>query len=80
MWVLLTRKLRIAAALGSRALRADAVESITCGWLSFVVVIGLLAQLALLGAWWVDSVTSLVIVWLLVKEGREAWEAEEDDD
>jgi divalent metal cation (Fe/Co/Zn/Cd) transporter len=79
MWVLSRRKLRIAAALGSRALRADAVESITCGWLSFAVVIGLMAQ-RVLGAWWIDSATSLVIVWLLVKEGREAWEAEEDDD
>jgi divalent metal cation (Fe/Co/Zn/Cd) transporter len=69
MWVLSRRKLGVAEALGSRALRADAVESITCG---------LLAQLVL-GAWWIDSVTSLVIVWLLVKEGREAWNAEEDD-
>ena len=79
MWLLSRHKLRIAAALGSRALRADAVESITCGWLSFVVLIGLLAQLAL-GAWWVDAVTSLAIVWLLVKEGREAWKEEEADD
>jgi divalent metal cation (Fe/Co/Zn/Cd) transporter len=46
--------------------------------LSLVVLIGLLAQLAL-GAWWVDAVTSLVIVWLLVKEGREAWTAKEDE-
>ena len=36
-----------------------------------MVVIGLLVQLAF-GAWWIDFVTSLVIVWLLVKEGREA--------
>jgi len=79
MWVLSRRKLRLADALGSRALRADAAESIACGWLSFAVVIGLLAQL-LLGAWWIDSVTSLVIVWLLVKEGREAWKAEKDND
>ncbi|MFO1419379.1 MAG: cation transporter [Candidatus Competibacteraceae bacterium] len=78
MWVLSRRKLRIADALGSRALRADAMESMTCGWLSFAVVIGLMAQLVL-GAWWVDPVTSLAIVWLLVKEGREAWEGEEDD-
>jgi len=47
MWVLSRRKLRLAAALDSRALRTDAVESITCGWLSFAVVIGLMAQLAL---------------------------------
>jgi divalent metal cation (Fe/Co/Zn/Cd) transporter len=79
MWDLSRRKLRIADALGSRALRADAVESITCGWLSFAVVIGLMAQLVL-SAWWIDSVTSLVIVWLLVKEGRKAWTAEEDED
>jgi divalent metal cation (Fe/Co/Zn/Cd) transporter len=70
MWLLSRRKLRLADALASRALRADAMESITCG---------LLAQRAL-GAWWVDAVTSLVIVGLLLKEGREAWKAEEDDD
>jgi hypothetical protein len=42
-------------------------------------VIGLLAQLAL-GAWWIDSVTSLAILWFLVKEGREAWKREDDED
>jgi divalent metal cation (Fe/Co/Zn/Cd) transporter len=78
MWLLSRRKLQIAEALGSRALRTDAIESITCGWLSLVVLIGLLAQLAL-GAWWVDTATSLVIVWLLVKEGREAWQGEETE-
>lgn len=78
MWVLSRRKLRIAAALGSRALRADALESIACGWLSCAVVIGLVAQL-LLGAWWIDSVTCIVLVWLLVKEGREAWQREEEE-
>lgn len=76
MSVLGKRKLAIAEQLGSRALRADAVESITCGWLSFVVVIGLFAQLAT-GWWWVDAVTSLGIVCFLVKEAREAWEGEE---
>lgn len=79
MWVLSRRKLRLADALRSSALRTDAVESIACGWLSFVVLIGLLAQLAL-GGWWVDAVTSLVIVWILVKEGREAWQGEQADD
>jgi hypothetical protein len=39
MWVLPRRKLPVAEALGSRALRADAVESITCGWLSFAALI-----------------------------------------
>jgi divalent metal cation (Fe/Co/Zn/Cd) transporter len=76
MYLLAKRKLATAAKLGSRALRADAVEAITCGWLSFVVVLGLLAQLAL-NAWWVDSVTSLAILWFVIKEAREAWTGEE---
>jgi divalent metal cation (Fe/Co/Zn/Cd) transporter len=76
MYVMSRRKLAVAEQLGSRALRADAIESITCGWLSFVVVLGLAAQLAL-GAWWVDSLASLAIVYFLIKEGREAWEGDE---
>ncbi|MDR3514780.1 MAG: cation transporter [Azospirillaceae bacterium] len=66
------RKLAVAAVLGSAALRADAMESLTCGWLSLAVLVGLGAQ-ALVGAWWIDNVTALAIVGLLVKEGREAW-------
>ena len=76
MYFLSRRKLRLAEALGSRALRADAVESITCGWLSFVVVAALLAQLVI-GTWWVDAAASLGIVWFLLREGREAWEGGE---
>jgi hypothetical protein len=34
------------------------------------------AAQALTGFWWIDSVGSLAIVWLLVKEGREAWAGE----
>jgi divalent metal cation (Fe/Co/Zn/Cd) transporter len=75
MYTLARRKLRVADQLGSRALRADAVESVACGWLSVVVVLGLGAQLAL-GAWWIDAVASLAIVYFLVKEGREAWKGE----
>ena len=76
MYFLSRRKLALAAALGSRALRVDAVESITCGWLSLVVVAALIAQFAI-GAWWLDAVASLGIVWFLVREGREAWSGEE---
>lgn len=75
MRYLAVRKLDIASRLGSRALRADAMEAITCGWLSFVAVVSLGAQ-ALFGFWWIDSAGSLAIVWLLVKEGREAWAGE----
>ena len=76
MWWLARAKMRVAVQIGSRALRADAVESITCGYMSGVVVVGLIVQLLMPGSWWVDSIASLAIVALLVKEGREAWEAE----
>ena len=44
----------------------------------YSIVLGLIAQLAV-GAWWIDAVTALAIVWFLVEEGREAWQIEEDD-
>lgn len=75
MRYLATRKIDLANRLGSRALRADAVESITCGWLSLVAVASLGAQ-AIFGAWWIDSAGSLAILWFLIKEGREAWQGE----
>jgi divalent metal cation (Fe/Co/Zn/Cd) transporter len=76
MLVLARRKIALETQLGSRAMRADAVESITCGWLSLVVVAGLVANF-LLDAWWVDTVTSLAIVGFVVKEAREAWSGED---
>jgi len=75
MRYLARRKLDLAEKLGSRALRADAIEAITCSWLSFVAIVSLTAQAAF-GFWWIDSVGSLAIVGLLVKEGREAWTGE----
>jgi len=76
MRYLANRKIAIADKIGSRALRADAMEAVTCGWLSVVVVVSLSAQWAV-GTWWIDGVGSLAIVWLLVKEGHEAWSNKE---
>lgn len=77
MYGLARGKRTLADQLGSRALRADAAESVACGYLSAVVVVGLLAQV-LLGAWWVDGVSALVFVPFLVREAREAFEGDED--
>ena len=76
MRYLARRKLAIAEKIGSRALRADAMEAIACGWLSLVVVVTLTLQW-LVGAWWIDSVGSLAIIYFLVKEGREAFSDDE---
>src|SRR5438876_4435714 len=64
-------KLKVAARLNSRALRADAVESITCGYLSIVLMVGLAAT-RLLGWWWLDSVAALALIPFIIKEARAA--------
>lgn len=43
LW-LAKRKIAIAEKIESQALRADAMEAVTCGWLSLVVVVTLAAQ------------------------------------
>src|SRR5438128_6957445 len=71
MPILAGYKLKVAARLNSYALRADAVESITCGYLSIVLIIGLAAT-RLLGWWWLDSVAALALIPFLIKEAQEA--------
>jgi divalent metal cation (Fe/Co/Zn/Cd) transporter len=71
MPILAGYKLKVAARLNSRALRADAIESITCGYLSIVLMIGLAAT-RLLDWWWLDSVAVLALIPFLIKEARGA--------
>ena len=71
MPILAGYKLKVAARLNSRALRADAIESITCGYLSIVLMIGL-AGTWLLGWWWLDSVAALALIPFLSKEAGAA--------
>ncbi len=75
MPILAGYKLKAAARLSSRALRADAMEAITCGYLSVVLIIGLAAT-RLFGWWWLDSVAALALIPFLVKEGHEAIKGE----
>ena len=71
MPILAGYKLKVAARLNSRALRADAIESITCGYLSIVLMTGLAAT-RLFGWWWLDSVAALALIPFLLKEARAA--------
>lgn len=68
-------KLRVAAAVGSRALRADAFETIACAWMSLTTLVGLAATAAW-GWSWADLVAALVLVPLIVREGLEAFRGE----
>ena len=65
-------KRRVAARLGSVALRADAAQTQLCTYLSGVVLLGLAAN-ALLNWWWMDPVAGLVVAALALREGLEAW-------
>ena len=65
-------KLRLATALGSGALRADAYETITCSWLSLTTFVGLILN-AVFGWWWADPLAALAIVPLAIREGLEGW-------
>ena len=72
-------KLRIATALNSRALRADAYETIACAWLSVATLAGL-ALNAAFGWWWADPLAALILVPLIVREGMEGLRGEDDTD
>ncbi len=72
-------KLRAAREVGSRALRAEAMETLACSYLSFTLLLGLGAT-AFAGWWWADPVAALLMVPWLVKEGREGFEDENEDD
>jgi len=65
-------KRRVAARLGSVALRADAAQTRLCTYPSAVVLLGLAAN-ALLNWWWMDPVAGLVVAALALREGLEAW-------
>ena len=79
MPLLARAKLRLAASLGSRALRADAHETIVCAWLSATTLLGLGLN-AVLGWWWADPVAALAMLPLIVREGVEAWRGEGTED
>jgi len=69
-------KRRAAAALGSRALQADAFQSTACFWLSLITLAGIGLN-ALFGWWWADPVAALGMTWFIGREGLEAWRGEE---
>ena len=72
MPVLWQSKLRIARRIGSAALKAVAACSVTCAYMSLTLLAGL-ALNPLLGWWWADPLAGLVLVYFLVRAGREAW-------
>jgi divalent metal cation (Fe/Co/Zn/Cd) transporter len=72
-------KLRAAREIGSAALRAEARETLACSYLSFALLLGLVANAAA-GWWWADPLAALAMVPWLLREGREGLSGEACED
>ena len=69
-------KMRAAREIGSRALRAEAKETLACSYLSLTLLLGLAAN-ALWQWWWADPIAAVAMVPWLLHEGREGFEADD---
>ncbi|MFP5376313.1 MAG: cation transporter [Acidimicrobiia bacterium] len=72
-------KRRLAPALGSRAVQADATQTNLCALLSGVLVVGLGAN-ALAGWWWADPLAGIAIAVAAARAAVLTWRAESLED
>jgi divalent metal cation (Fe/Co/Zn/Cd) transporter len=72
-------KRRVADALGSAAMQADAKQTDFCVYLSTILLVGLLLN-ALFGLWWADPIAALVTAPTIAKEGVQGIRGEECHD
>jgi divalent metal cation (Fe/Co/Zn/Cd) transporter len=70
MPVLARAKRRVAHALASGTLEADAVQTSLCAYLSIIALAGV-ALNAFVGWWWADPVAALAMVPIIAREGVE---------
>lgn len=77
MWWLARAKRRVGAALGSRAMIADAFQTDACFWLSLFLLVGIGAN-ALFGLWWADPLAALAMTFFIGREALEAWRGEDE--
>ena len=79
MPLLVRAKRRVAKAIGSRALDADATQTALCTYLSAILLGGLVLN-ATVGWWWADPVAALVRVPIIVRAGLEGIRGERCED
>jgi divalent metal cation (Fe/Co/Zn/Cd) transporter len=65
-------KTRLGQQLGSPATVSEGAQTMLCAYLSVALLVGLGAN-ALLGWWWSDPLTGLVIAAVAAKAGRDGW-------
>jgi len=71
MPLLARAKRRVALAMRSGALAAEAQQTSLCAYLSAILLAGLVLN-ATLGWWWADPLAALAMVPIIAKEGLEA--------
>ena len=76
MPVLASLKRREARRSKNAALAADAVQSATCAYIALITLSGLAVNAAFHVPWF-DSIAALVVIPILIKEGKSAWQGHE---
>ena len=79
MPLLARAKLKVASAMQSGALQAEARQTSLCAYLSIIALVGVLLN-ATLGWWWADPVAALCMVPIIMSEGIDGLRAKPCDD
>ena len=79
MPLLARAKLKVASAMQSSALRAEARQTSLCAYLSIIALAGVLSNAAL-GWWWADPVAALCMVPIIASEGIDGLRAKACED
>jgi len=79
MPLLARAKLKVASAMQSGALRAEARQTSLCAYLSIIALSGVLLN-ATLGWWWADPVAALCMVPIIMSEGIDGLRAKPRED
>jgi divalent metal cation (Fe/Co/Zn/Cd) transporter len=79
MPLLARAKQRVASAMRSGALRAEARQTSLCAYLSIIALVGVLLN-ATLGWWWADPAAALCMVPIIVSEGIDGVRAKSCED
>jgi divalent metal cation (Fe/Co/Zn/Cd) transporter len=79
MPLLARSKLKVASAMQSGALRAEARQTSLCAYLSVIALVGVLLN-AILGWWWADPAAALAMVPIIALEGVDGLRAKPHED
>jgi divalent metal cation (Fe/Co/Zn/Cd) transporter len=66
---------RVAGRLDSATAKGESRQTVLCAYLSVALLIGLAGN-ALLGVWWLDPASAVVIAAAATREGRHAWQGD----